>query len=119
MTYAPEYYGGAPVVTGAATQIADAESVYVRVGSTKIVTATCNQDLDELTLQVVIEAANKTDVSTIANSSITRDASAVTFTIPSEATTVERRLRAVVSRTDTGEPVKEFDIYVTYQAAED
>lgn len=113
------YFGGGLNVTGAATQIADAESVYVRVGASKIVTATCNQDIDELTLAVVIEAADKTDLATISHNSITRDGTSVTFEIPSSVTTLERRLRGVVSRTDTSEPVRELDIYVTYQAAED
>ena len=115
-----EYYGcGEPVVDGAATQIGYGDSIYAKVGETKIVAVTCNQILAGLTLRVVIEQKNKTDVATVADGNIDRSAMIATFSIPSNATTVERVLQWSIVRTDSSEVVASGLLFVTHDARVD
>lgn len=119
MAYASSYYGGAAVtVIGAATVI-DGTSIYCKVGEQKAVSVTANQALDSLTLTVVFETKNRLDVTTIANAQISRSSTTATFTIPTDATTLERTLSWSLRRTDTSEKVASGLLFVTYDAQVD
>lgn len=95
------------------------ESIYARVGETKSVTVTCSKDVSGLTLEVVFETSDKTDVGTIANGSITKSTLNASFSLTSSLTSVERTLRYTVKDTSTDETLASGRLFVTYDAQGD
>ena len=92
----------------------------VGVGSTQQVTVQCNQDVSAKTLVVVAETMPvKTDVATVADGSITKSTTTVTFNLVSAMTSAERTLRLTVRDTTTKEIYASVRLFVTYDAQGD
>lgn len=118
MTYAQAYFGGAGAITGAAT-VFSGGSINAVVGEQKQVTVTCNQDIESLTLEVVIETKAGVDVSTISSGSISNSGTAATFSLDAASTSAERTLNWSIRRADTSEAVATGLLFVTTVAAGD
>lgn len=93
-------------------------SVYALVGSTKAVSVTCLADIEGLTIEVVLETVRKTDVAIVADASITKAGVVATFTLPAEATSVERVLTMAV-RTTSGIVLAQRTLFVSYASKQD
>lgn len=122
MSYAQAYYGGAGVITGAATS-ADGSylngSISAAIEEQKLVTIACNQTVENLTLVAVFETKDGTDVATISSGSLSNVGTNVTLVLPAATTTIERTLRWSISRTDTSELVASGLLFVTRYAVAD
>lgn len=111
--------GGESVITGSATLIGDGESIYAQIGETKAVSVTCNQTVENLSLEVIFETSSSLDIAIIDNASITKTTTVASFALPAVSTTVERTLRVSVRRTDTDEVVWSGKLFVTRTAQGD
>lgn len=113
--FSSAYFGGG--VSSAATASAvDTESIYAVVGEPKTVAITCNQDIDALPLEAVLESLDKTDVSTFADGDISKEDAVATLTLPAVA--AEKTLRLSI-RTTSGVLVASRLVFVTYEAQGD
>ena len=118
--FGASYFGGGGG-GGAATLVGDGESIYAKIGETKTVSVTCNQtvEVDDISLEVIVETSDSLDVAIIDNASITKITTAASFALPANSTTVERTLRVSVRRTDTNEAVWSGKLFVTRTAQGD
>lgn len=119
MTYAPEYYGGGPTVTGTAVAVDANGAIYARVGSTAAIRVTCNQDVTLLDLTFTVETMAKTDVATVVSASITKNETYADLSLTSAMTASERTLRWSLVNDDNGEEVAGGLMFVTYDAQGD
>ena len=69
-----------------------------------------------LTLEVIIEQLDRTDVVTIANASITKTTTTVAFAVSSTYHTTEANYRWALRRTDTGVVIMHGQYVVEYAA---
>ena len=95
------------------------ESIYARVDEAKQVSVTCSKAVDGLTLEVVVETTDKTDVATIADGSITKSGTTATFSLTTAITASERTLRYTVKNTADDETLASGKLFVTYDAQGD
>ena len=119
MTYASEYYGDGPIVSGTALAIDASGSIRVQVGSTPIVSITCNQTVTSFSLNFIVETQTKTDVATVTTGSITKSGTTASLTLTSAMTASERTLRWTMINTSNGEAVAGGLMFVTYDAQGD
>jgi hypothetical protein len=94
-------------------------SIYARVGETRTVTVTCSKAVDALTLEVVFETSDKTDVGTIADGSITKSSLNATFDLTAGLTSSERNLRYTIKDTANDQTLASGRLFVTYDAQGD
>lgn len=114
-----EYYGeGGGVISGAATTVA-AATIQAMVGELKIVTITCNQDVDGKMLSFIAETKQHTDVASIADGAITKSGTTATLTLTAPMTSVERTLNWSLVITSTNETVASGLLFCTYDAQGD
>lgn len=119
MLFAPNFFGGGLVVSGTALAIDASGSIRVQVGSTSIVSITCNQTVTSLSLSFIVETQTKTDVATVTTGSITKSGTTASLTLTSAMTASERTLRWTMINTSNGEAVASGLMFVTYDAQGD
>jgi predicted RNase H-related nuclease YkuK (DUF458 family) len=119
MTFAPEFYGGGVVVTGAAVPIALDGSIYVQVGAAPNYRIECNQEVTFLALTFVVEDAQKLDVAEVVNGDITKTGMHAELALTLDMTSVERTLNWSLVNNATGESVSAGKMFVTYDAEQD
>jgi hypothetical protein len=73
-------------------------------------------DCSGMTLEVVIEKLDRTDVVTIANASITKTTTTVAFAVANTDHTTEANYRWALRRTDTGVVIMQGPYIVHYAA---
>lgn len=98
-------------------------TLYAYVGETKTHTVTTVDsdgtavNCSAMTLEVVIEKLDRTDVVTVTNASITKASTSVTFSVADTYHTAEASYRWALRRTDTGVVIM-FGPYVVEYAAD-
>lgn len=119
MAFAPNFFGTGPAATGTAIAIDANGSISVQVGATPIVSITCNQDIESLSLTFTVETLRKTDVASVTTGSITKDGTTASLSLTSAMTSSERTLRWSLVNTANGEAVAGGLMFVTYDAQGD
>lgn len=117
MVYSPNYYGVASAGNAATS---DPRSIYVDVGATPTKSIECGVDVSGMILEIAIEPiGSTTDVTIVADASITKSTVFASFIVPTAVTTTERTLKATVRNVANDEVIGSANIYVTYAAIGD